>query len=214
MISSTVLAKPGGDGAEGGEREGGGAEEGIRSLKIAPRHRGLGRKRLAVLHHRSTGRFFFSVLLSHSLFVFLSAVQSGGRRGIVPLGQHYKEFPKSGLAGCPPTHHRLFLHAFNALVVRPLQRPCGQRLHRNGLEPGTMTDASTQQQTRDQHVCIGGANRRCTHTSEYVYEYTQGSRKEDKGRYIQSWCVRGEVRSPSIRGCWQSADESGCCFCS
>lgn len=157
---------------------GGGAEEGIRSLKIAPRHRGLERTRLAVLHHRSTGRFFFTVLLSHSLLVFLSAVQSGGSRGIVPLGQHYKELPKSGLAGCPPTHHRLFLHAFNALVVRLLQRPCGQSLHRNGLEPGTETDASTQRQTGDQHVCIGSVNRCCTHTSEYADEYAQGCRKK------------------------------------
>lgn len=96
VISSTVLAKPRGEKAE----------QGIRSLKIAPRHRGLERKRLAVLHHHSAGRFFLSVLLSHTLLMFLSAVQSGGCRDIVPLGQHFKELPESGLAWLP-AHHRL-----------------------------------------------------------------------------------------------------------
>lgn len=37
--------------------------------------------------------FSFSVLLSHRLLMFLSAVQSRGCRDILPLGQHYKELP-------------------------------------------------------------------------------------------------------------------------
>lgn len=121
MISSTVLAKPRGG---GGEK----AEQGIRSLKIAPRHRGLERKRLAVLHHHSAGRFFLSVLLSHTLLMFLSAVQSGGCSDIVSLGQHFKELPESGLAGCPLTIGRLFLHVLNAFGCMSLLRPRGQRV--------------------------------------------------------------------------------------
>ena len=86
-------------------RSGGGgdkAEQGVGGLKIATRQRELEGKRLAELHHRSAGRFLY-VLLSHSRLMFLPAVQSGGCRDILPLGQPYKDSPKSGLAGCPPS---------------------------------------------------------------------------------------------------------------
>lgn len=70
MISSTVLAK-----AQWGRGEGGRpveeTEQGVKSPKIAPRHRGLERKEPAVLHRHSSGRYFFcTVLLSHSLLMF------------------------------------------------------------------------------------------------------------------------------------------------
>lgn len=116
VISSTVLAKPRGEKAE----------QGIRSLKIAPRHRGLERKRLAVLHHHSAGRFFLSVLLSHTLLMFLSAVQSGGCHDIVPLGALQgvaREW--TGLAARPPS-----ADCFYTFLTRwSLLRPCGQRVH-------------------------------------------------------------------------------------
>lgn len=83
------------------------AEQGVGSLKIATCQGELERKRLAELQHHSAGRFF-SVQLSHSLLILLSAVQSGECHDILPLGQNYKELPKSGLAGCPPLAD--FLH--------------------------------------------------------------------------------------------------------
>lgn len=101
VISSTVLAKP------RGRRQ----NKVSGSLEIATRQRELERKRLAELHHHGTGRFF-SALLSHSLLMFFSAFQSGGCRDILSLGRHYKELPKSGLAGCPPACHRLTFYTF------------------------------------------------------------------------------------------------------
>lgn len=128
------------------------AEQGVGSLKIATCQRELERKRLAELHHHSAGRFF-SVLLSHSLLMFLFAFQSGGCRDILPLGQHYKELPKSGLAGCPPAIGRLFTHSWRMVVFLPeaVQSESAQRWAQLRI----VTDTSTQLHTRENlHICI------------------------------------------------------------
>lgn len=189
-----------------GKAQGGGgekAEQGIRSLKIAPRHRGLERKRLAVLHHHSAGRFFLSVLLSHTLLMFLSAVQSRGCSDIVSLGQHFKELPESGLAGCPPTIGRLFLHVLNAFGCMSPLRPRGQRVGSTQARVGTATD--TPPQTReDQHVCIGSANQ-CLRPQAQICVWIHRGRQEGRSGNVRRCYVRSEVCSPSIRGCCDDA---------
>lgn len=65
-LLSQLWKKPSGGGARAVEE----TEQGVKSPKIAPRHRGLERKEPAVLHRHSSGRYFFStVLLSHSLLM-------------------------------------------------------------------------------------------------------------------------------------------------
>ncbi len=119
------------------------AEQGVRSLKIATRQRELERKRLAELLHRSSGPFF-SALLSHSLLMFLSAVQSGGCRDILPLGQHYKELPKVALAGCPPAIGWCFYTFLTDLLPASLGAVRSEGAQR-WAQLGTATNTSTQQ---------------------------------------------------------------------
>lgn len=89
--------------------------------------------------------FSFSVLLSHRLLMFLSVVQSRGCRDILPLGQHYKELPKSGPAGCLPAILQTF-YTFLTNGCISLPRPCRQSTQRRGsarARQGTVTDTST-----------------------------------------------------------------------
>lgn len=203
------LTKPAGGGWGGGA-----AEQGVRSLKIATRQRELERKRLVeLLHHHSAGPLLLCAVESLLPLMFLSAVQSGGCRDMLPLGQHYKHSPKlaarlPAIGWCWCLTRFFFFDKF--VVLR-----WGQKVHGDGLGYSNWhhrTAACTRHKWRDCESVHAP-----THMQRYVWIHV--GKKTRTHTYIVAmlkvWLIRLTSGGDAQRWqewvlflCWDTSDRN------